>query len=128
MALSADGFIRRFRLHVPPRGCHRIRHYGLLAGSARKASLALARELLDVLPSAEDTPIDEPLDPTPLCPCCRATMTAIEVFARRRQPRAPPSAATPIRSIASLPVLPPPPDIPSSPCPFTPTTHLAPTH
>ena len=101
MTLSADEFIRRFLLHVLPRGFHRIRHYGLLAGSARKASLALARELLDVMPDAEETPIDEPPDPTPPCPYCGGKMTVIEVFARRRLPRAPPSAATPIRVIAS---------------------------
>lgn len=43
MTPAADEFIRRFLLHVLPRGFHRIRHYGLLAGSTRKASLALAR-------------------------------------------------------------------------------------
>jgi Putative transposase/Transposase zinc-binding domain len=48
MTLAADEFIRRFLLHVLPRGFHRIRHYGLLAGTARKASLALARDLLAV--------------------------------------------------------------------------------
>lgn len=101
MTLSTDEFIRRFLLHVLPRGFHRIRHYGLLAGSARKASLALARELLEVMPDAEETPIDEPVDPTPPCPCCGGKMIVIEVFARRRQPRAPPSAAAPIRTIAS---------------------------
>lgn len=101
MTLGADEFIRRFLLHVLPRGFHRIRHYGLLAGSARKASLALARELLDVRPDAGDAPIDDPVDPTPSCPCCGGKMIVIEVFARRRQPRAPPSAAAPIRTIAS---------------------------
>ncbi|MEI9413118.1 IS91 family transposase, partial [Mesorhizobium salmacidum] len=40
MTLGPDEFIRRFLLHVLPRGFHRIRHYGMLAGSARKASLA----------------------------------------------------------------------------------------
>ena len=35
MTLAADEFIRRFLLHVLPRGFHRIRHYGLLAGSSR---------------------------------------------------------------------------------------------
>ena len=40
MTLAADEFIRRFLLHVLPRGFHRIRHYGLLAGSARKANIA----------------------------------------------------------------------------------------
>ena len=31
MTLATDEFIRRFLLHVLPRGFHRIRHYGLLA-------------------------------------------------------------------------------------------------
>jgi hypothetical protein len=31
MTLAADEFIRRFMLHVLPKGFHRIRHYGLLA-------------------------------------------------------------------------------------------------
>ncbi|WP_415578909.1 transposase, partial [Komagataeibacter xylinus] len=40
----------RFMLHVLPRGFHRIRHYGLLASSNRKASLARVRDLLKVIP------------------------------------------------------------------------------
>ena len=52
MTLGAHEFIRRFLLHVLPRGLHRIRHYGLLAGSTRRAHLALARELLAVAASA----------------------------------------------------------------------------
>ena len=36
MTLAPHEFIRRFLLHVLPRGFHRIRHYGLLASSARK--------------------------------------------------------------------------------------------
>ena len=62
MTLATDEFIRRFLLHVLPRGFHRIRHYGLLAGSARKASLALARRLLDVAPPPEDDVPEEPAD------------------------------------------------------------------
>jgi Putative transposase len=42
MTLGVDEFIRRFLLHVLPRGFHRIRHYGLLASSARKVNLARA--------------------------------------------------------------------------------------
>jgi hypothetical protein len=48
MTLAADEFIRRFLIHVLPRGFHRIRHYGLLAGSARKDCIAHARDLLAV--------------------------------------------------------------------------------
>jgi len=46
MTLSADEFIRRFLVHVLPKGFHRIRYYGLLASGRRKANLAHARELL----------------------------------------------------------------------------------
>ena len=90
MTLTSDEFIRRFLLHVLPRGFHRIRHYGLLAGSARKTSLALARKLLAVAlePANENT--DEPVDHRPPCPCCGGHMVIIETFERWRQPRAPP--------------------------------------
>ncbi len=89
MTLAADEFIRRFLLHILPRGFHRIRHYGLLAGSARKASLVLARKLLDIaVPPDVDTP--EPDDYRPPCPCCGGRMIIIETFERWRQPRGPP--------------------------------------
>jgi putative transposase/transposase-like zinc-binding protein len=92
MTLAIDEFIRRFLLHVLPRGFHRIRHYGLLAGSARKASLALARELLDVAAPPDDETPREPEDFRPPCPCCGGRMIVIEVFERWRQPRGPPHA------------------------------------
>ena len=46
MTLAVDEFIRRFLLHILSRASHRIRRYGLFAGSARKTSLALVRGLL----------------------------------------------------------------------------------
>ena len=94
MTLATDEFIRRFLLHVLPRGFHRIRHYGLLAGSARKASLALARELLAVAPPPDDDTTDEPDDFRPPCPCCGGRMIVIETFERWRQPRGPPHSTT----------------------------------
>ncbi|TIS52677.1 MAG: IS91 family transposase, partial [Mesorhizobium sp.] len=36
MTLEAGEFIRRFLLHVLPKGFHRIRHYGLLASAHAK--------------------------------------------------------------------------------------------
>ena len=94
MPLAADAFIRRFVLHVLPRGFHRIRHYGLLAGTARQAGLALARELLAVAPPPDDDTPEEPLDPRPPCPCCGGRMVIIEAVARWSQPRAPPHGPT----------------------------------
>ncbi len=90
MTLATDEFIRRFLLHVLPRGFHRIRHYGLLAGGSRKASLACARELLNVAAPSEDDNSVEPTDVRPPCSCCGGRMIIIEVFERWRQPRGPP--------------------------------------
>jgi Putative transposase len=45
MTLSADQFLRRFLLHVLPKGLVRIRHFGLLANRRRETALARCREL-----------------------------------------------------------------------------------
>ena len=47
LRLEATEFIRRFLLHVLPRGFMRIRHYGLLANRHKQAKLAAARLALD---------------------------------------------------------------------------------
>ena len=98
MTLATDEFIRRFLLHVLPRGFHRIRHYGLLAGSSRKDNLAQARRLLSV-PAPADAGVDEAAEVRPPCPCCGGRMIVVETFARWRQPRAPPAPALPIREL-----------------------------
>ena len=95
MTLAPHEFIRRFLLHVLPHGFHRIRHYGLLAGSARKLDIARARELLAVEPSAaKPVEVSEPIEWRPPCPCCGGRMRIIETFERWMQPRAPPRAPT----------------------------------
>ena len=104
MTLTPHEFIRRFLIHVLPKGFHRIRHYGLLANANRAESIARARELLDVEPRAvapeEEKPaaLDEPrVLPCP-CPRCGGRMIVIEVFARGCEPRwRPTPAPTPIR-------------------------------
>ena len=101
MTLAADEFIRRFLLHVLPRGFHRIRHYGLLASSTRKANLERARELLAVAPPPDNDTSEEPLDTRPPCPCCGGHMIIIENFERWRQTRAPPQSRAPTGRIAS---------------------------
>lgn len=97
MTLTANEFIRRFLLHVLPRGFHRIRHYGLLASAARHDNLALARRLLAVKPETHvPEPEAEPGTCVP-CPCCGGRMIVIENFPRWSQPRAPPRPTPPIR-------------------------------
>jgi hypothetical protein len=96
MTLAPDEFIRRFLIHVLPKGFHRIRHYGLFAKSACADNVARARELLAVA-KPEGQPTAAAVDPSkPSCPCCGGRMVVIEVFARgctpRHQPTAPPIA------------------------------------
>jgi hypothetical protein len=101
MTLAVDEFIRRFLLHILPKGFHRIRHYGLLASASRKANLARARELLAAPPPMEAAELAQAPDPLPYCPCCGGRMTIIETFDRARQPRAPPDAVAPTGSVTS---------------------------
>ena len=96
MTLSPDEFIRRFLLHVLPKGFHRIRHYGLPAPAAgRQVNVARARELLAAPAPAEIKETEPPPDLRPPCPCCGGRMVIIEdVFQRAGSGRAlPPSSS-----------------------------------
>ena len=94
MTLETDEFVRRFFIHVLPKGLHRIRHYGLFAKNACADNIARARELLAVAKS-EDQSTTTAADPSkPLCPCCRGRMIIIEVFERGCSPRHSPTAPT----------------------------------
>ena len=93
MTLLTHEFIRRFLIHVLPKGVHRIRHYGLFANGNRAANIARARELLAApAPSeppetSEAAPVNESrVLPRP-CPCCGGRMIIIEIFARGCQPK-----------------------------------------
>jgi hypothetical protein len=99
MTLATDEFIRRFLLHVLPKGFHRIRHYGLLASAGRKTNVARARQLLAVPPEVEPAEPVEPTDARPPCPCCGGRMIIIETFQRWAQPRAPPASSEPTGSV-----------------------------
>ena len=58
MTLAPDQFIRRFLLHVLPKGFHRIRHYGLLASATCKTNIARARELIAMPEPVTDPPVE----------------------------------------------------------------------
>jgi len=93
MTLATDEFIRRFLIHVLPKGFHRIRHYGLLSSGSRAANIARARELLAVPPRptepepAEAATLDEPRTLPKPCPCCGGRMIIIETFAWGCEPK-----------------------------------------
>jgi hypothetical protein len=84
MTLPVDDFIRRFLLHVLPRGFHRIRNCGLVAGSSRKARIARARELPNAVASPPGEADDEPIQIRPPDPCCGGRMIVSEAFKRWR--------------------------------------------
>ena len=93
MTLATDEFIRRFLIHVLPRGFHRIRHYGLFASASRADNIARARQLL-AAPSrqthSDDAQTSKPDEPQALpqpCPCCGGRMIVIETFERGATPR-----------------------------------------
>ena len=95
MTLSPQEFMRRFLLHVLPGGFHRIRHYGLLANSNRRADLALARELLQATPPACAASADDASTtpaPTFVCAHCGHAMVVLQVFLRGCSIRAPPAS------------------------------------
>ena len=56
MTLEVDEFLRRFLLHVVPRGFMRIRHFGLLANRTRRGTLAQCRALLGHPPPEDVRP------------------------------------------------------------------------
>jgi hypothetical protein len=92
MTLATGEFIRRFLIHVLPKGLHRIRHYGLFASGTKAGNLVRMRELLDVVEpdvgvavgGDEDPPSDAGAQP---CPSCGGTMRIIEVFEAGCTPR-----------------------------------------
>ena len=88
---NADGGVQaRYRTHF-----HRIRHYGLLAGASRKATIARIRDLLREAPPDQDPQETAEIVPLTLrepCPCCGGPMRIVEIFRRGQKPmsRAPP--------------------------------------
>lgn len=77
MMLSAEEFIRRFLLHVLPKGFVRIRHFGFMANYQRSASLDLCRQLLDMAPIVRCSETTSTAS-VRLCPNCNGPITVIE--------------------------------------------------
>ena len=91
MRLAPEEFMRRFLLHVLPSGFHRIRHYGMLANTGRRANLSRVRALLDVPPPEPISDEPEVMQaPAFVCRCCGATMRVVEIMLRQQTIRAPP--------------------------------------
>ena len=102
MTLAAHEFIRRFLLHVLPKGFHRIRRYGLLANGNRAAAIARGARVAQVPTASARTradrrgTFDEPRTLPSPCPCCGGRMHVIETLRRGRRHTEPaPAPITP---------------------------------
>jgi Putative transposase/Transposase zinc-binding domain len=91
MTLGTDEFIRRFLIHVLPKGFHRIRHYGGFASNVRAGNLAAMRTLIalsSLLPQVDAAPKpDTAGDPAERCPKCGGRMLIAERFEGACRPR-----------------------------------------
>ena len=75
MTVPADEFLRRYLLHVLPKGLVRIRHFGLFANRRRGASLERCRSLLGTQACADRPATAASHQP---CPLCSGPMIVVE--------------------------------------------------
>ena len=92
MTLTAQEFLRRFMLHVLPRGFVRIRSFGFLANRVRDKQLVLCRQLLGVTEPATAATPGAPVSPSVpgdndslRCPHCG--QGALTLVSRTSRPR-----------------------------------------
>src|SRR5580698_9153476 len=79
MTVSADEFLRRFLIHVLPKGLVRIRHFGLFANRRRSASLLRCRFLLKAA-----APPQQPAPTAQIkCPLCSGAMLVERITSRQ---------------------------------------------
>lgn len=90
MTLKGMEFIRRFSLHILPKGLVRIRHYGICSSSSKMKSALIIKEQL---PAPKPKLIDLMIKAAPVhynpkhCPCCKKeTMETLMDFDRRGPP------------------------------------------
>jgi hypothetical protein len=97
MTLATSEFIRRFLIHVLPKGQHRIRYYGFFGNGNRAANIARIRQLLGAKTPDQSRDDDDNLgdaDEPPRvlalpCPCCGGQLIIVETIAPAQHSRAP---------------------------------------
>ena len=109
LTLAAGEFIRRFLLHILPKGFHRIRHYGMLAGADRKAKIERARDMIarqePSSAASKNSELEDPAKPCerepsklldlPPCPCCGGRMRRVAILPSLARARPPPFTCKP---------------------------------
>lgn len=94
MTLDNLEFIRRFSMHILPRGLVRIRHFGILGSSAKQNTIPLIHQELGIPIPEKEPRILETYNPR-YCPCCQKdSMVSIQRLPKRGPPKAHFSAVT----------------------------------
>jgi hypothetical protein len=83
ITLAAEEFIRRFLLHVLPKGFVRIRHFGWMANRCRGERVALCRALLAAEAAQPVTETPSAAAPSRQCPFCGGVVEVIEMIIPR---------------------------------------------
>jgi hypothetical protein len=88
LQLSHGEFIRRFAMHILPRGFVRIRHYGILSSTSKIKSLPILRAQM---PEQRVPPAVEPRKVEPnkngQCPDCKTqTLVTVKILPKRGPP------------------------------------------
>lgn len=98
MTLATGEFIRRFLIHVLPKGQHRIRHYGFYGNGNRAANISRIRDLFGAEPPTwKEVGDKDEGDNDPClrclalpCPCCGGRLIIKGTFKPTQQTKAPP--------------------------------------
>lgn len=88
MMLEPMEFIRRFALHILPKGFVRIRHYGILSSTSKKNTIPIMKEIFKDVPVSiyKDKRETEPYNPLYCVHCKKETMVLLEIIPRRGPP------------------------------------------
>lgn len=84
MTLDAAEFIRRFAMHILPKGFVRIRHFGILSSTSKTACAIAIKEQLPPMAEVKNAKQKKEMYNPLQCPCCKKeTMHTILRFNRR---------------------------------------------
>ncbi len=87
LTIDAMEFVRRFCLHILPKGFVRIRHYGILSTTSKRKTIPIIKAQIDTkkhLPT--ELRILKNYNPK-MCTCCNTeTMVTIEILTKRGPP------------------------------------------
>jgi len=97
MTLEAMEFVRRFAMHILPKGFVRIRHYGILSSTSKKITIPCIRlqtATQVILPPQSTAEVYNPK----VCKHCKTeTMVTIEILTKRGPPAIKPNEAETVK-------------------------------